>query len=295
VTDFRYRVCGLNVSSELELPELMRASEAEPVDVHVRFGKLGLPEVDTHIWRFSGDEQVVQAPGLGAIAVVGRAEIIVDPEPGVSPDVLAFPLLGPVFALLLHARGHFVLHASAVRLEGAGYGFLGDKGAGKSTTAAALIQHADADLLADDVVAFDGAGDLLPSFAQVKLANDAAAHFAGLKGTRRPPPVPEFQKNQIRLSKDPPSQPVPTRGLFELRRASDINIESMRFEDALKVLLRFSYVSRFSFRELDLTERRRIFQQATDLAGAGVVKRLYVPDSLESLVSVVDTLRGLAK
>ena len=294
MTLFHYRLFGLNVASEIELPELPHALEQGAADIVMRFGKLGLPEVDTQVWRFSSDQQTVQHPGMGAIAVIGQEEIVVDAEPGVQPDMLAFPILGPVLALLLHLRGHFVLHASAVKLGEAGFGFLGDKGAGKSTTAAALLQYGGAQMLADDIVAFDANGRIMPSFAQVKLAGDALAQFTELDGVLRPAPMPNFPKNQIRLNKEPPLQATPTRGLFDLQRSSEARIEALSFDEAIRVLVRFSYISRFIGRELDKMERRRFFLQATQLAVSGAVKRLYVPDTLEKLPQVIDTLRALS-
>jgi hypothetical protein len=291
---FHYRLFGLNVASELEFPELVRAMHPQSTDVVLRLGNLCRGDVDKQIWEYSADQQVMQHPKLGSIAIVGSGEILVDPKPGVSTDLLAFPLLGPIFALLLHIRGHFALHASAVKLGSAGLGFLGDKGAGKSTAAATLLQHADASLIADDLVAFDGAGHLLPSFAQVKLSTEALGRFSSLDGTLRVAPMANFPKNQVRLKKEPPETPTPTRALFELRRATEARIESMSFEDAMRVLLRFSYVSRFVERVLSPEERRRIFEQATALARSGVVKRLYVPDTLQNLPRMVDLLRSEA-
>ncbi|TGV75989.1 serine kinase, partial [Mesorhizobium sp. M2D.F.Ca.ET.145.01.1.1] len=81
-------------------------------------------------------------------------------------------------ARLLHQRGLLVLHASAIAVTGRGAIFMGDKGAGKSTTASALIR-AGHDLLTDDVVALDLANPnqpmIVPGFPQIKLAADAAA------------------------------------------------------------------------------------------------------------------------
>src|SRR2546421_132869 len=71
--------------------------------------------------------------GVGAFLVRGGREIVVDPAPGVEARVLRLSILGPAFGLLLHQRGRFVLHASAVASGGGVLAFAGGSGWGKST------------------------------------------------------------------------------------------------------------------------------------------------------------------
>jgi hypothetical protein len=66
-------------------------------------------------------------------------------------------MLQPVFTHLLAWQGHYVLHAAAVRREGAGYLVLGESGQGKSTLALAALEHGW-DVLADDLVSVSETG-----------------------------------------------------------------------------------------------------------------------------------------
>jgi hypothetical protein len=77
-------------------------------------------------------------------------EILYEPEAGVESDDLAVFLLGTCLAAALHQRGHFVLHASAVSVDGMAMLFCGTSGAGKSTMAAMLGRRGHP-LLNDDV------------------------------------------------------------------------------------------------------------------------------------------------
>ncbi|MDH4145944.1 MAG: hypothetical protein OEY23_12355 [Acidimicrobiia bacterium] len=96
-------------------------------------------------------------------------------------------LNGWVVATALHLRGHHVLHASAVTLDGVAVAFMGNSGMGKSTIAA-LLTLAGATLLADDVLRVDCDGRsawaqrgvasarLRPAAQALALAAGAGAH-----------------------------------------------------------------------------------------------------------------------
>ena len=75
------------------------------------------------------------------------------PESSCLEDSATY-LLGPVLGILLRRRGMTCLHASAVAWEGKAVAFVGDAGAGKSTTAAMLIENSWTGL-SDDIVALE--------------------------------------------------------------------------------------------------------------------------------------------
>lgn len=64
-------------------------------------------------------------------------------------------IIGPVLGCVLRLRHQICLHASVMEYNGKAFAFVGNKGAGKSTTAAALL-NAGARLISDDVAVMDG-------------------------------------------------------------------------------------------------------------------------------------------
>ena len=60
------------------------------------------------------------------------------PGPGLSHDDLCVYLIGPIMGFVLRQRGVTTLHASSITFHGRAIALVGDAGAGKSTTAAAL-------------------------------------------------------------------------------------------------------------------------------------------------------------
>jgi hypothetical protein len=84
--------------------------------------------------------------------------------------------LGPGIAVALHLRGHPLLHGAAVRVDSNAVAIVGTSGAGKSTTAAALVE-AGASLLSDEVVALDDSDRprIFPGHPSVAVHTDAVA------------------------------------------------------------------------------------------------------------------------
>jgi hypothetical protein len=79
------------------------------------------------------------------------AEVEVRRAPSGRADLLPILLAGTVSAFLLTLRGHTVLHASAVAIDGSALAFVGQSGRGK-TTLAALLCVGGAQLVTDDVL-----------------------------------------------------------------------------------------------------------------------------------------------
>ena len=173
---------GLTIRSDLALSGL-RAGDGEP-DVVVRRGAVPAPEG----FPPSG---IAHEPEARAdrLAWLDRARLrITEREVTVDSADEAFArqcVVGPGLGVLLHRRGVLVLHGAAIDVDGRAVVLLGEKGAGKSTTAASLLARGHR-LLADDLVAIDtgslesGAPVVLPGPTQMKLWPEAAA-AAGLE------------------------------------------------------------------------------------------------------------------
>jgi len=80
-------------------------------------------------------------------------------------------LLGPILGLVLRLRGVTCLHASAVAFENRCVAFVGQTGAGKSTTAAAFARQGYG-VISDDIVALverEGALHVMPAYPHLCL------------------------------------------------------------------------------------------------------------------------------
>ena len=172
-----YRIAGLAVASEIELPGLIVRGEGDgPPDVSIRLGPVPL-QLEGAVtvrptFEIAGDRFLLRIPGVARLLLQAGREIVIAIEDGTPQDDVAIFIIGTVFGILLHQREQAVFHASAVRVGDRAVLFCGVSGAGKSTMAAALAQRGYA-MLADDVCAITMSGDgramAQPDGRQLKL------------------------------------------------------------------------------------------------------------------------------
>jgi hypothetical protein len=157
-----YRISGVSVSSDIELPGLFPAPLGA-CDVAIRRGPVPRTLDDAvaagPIWAMTSDTFLLRVPGIGRFLINEGHTLVYEAEPGEARGDIVVFLMGTAFGILLRQRGLAVLHASSVRVNGAAMLFLGPSGAGKSTLAAALGQRGYP-LLTDDfcVVSLDAGG-----------------------------------------------------------------------------------------------------------------------------------------
>lgn len=173
-----YRVAGLVVASEIELPGAIAAAPPAqaPLDISVRAGPVpeSLPEASAlgPTWEIAGDRFLFRIPDVARFLLTGGREVVLETAAGVAPADISIFLTGTVLGILLHQRGQVVLHASAVRVNGKAVLFCGASGTGKSTLAAALAERGFP-LVTDDfcAVAANGADPVMvqPDGRSLKL------------------------------------------------------------------------------------------------------------------------------
>lgn len=159
---FDYRLFGLNIRSDIELPELPASANGEP-QVRIR-----LSDVDE-------GEQSLTIAGVVRFEVVEGSEIRVAPIAGAAERNIRLYLLGSAMGMLLHQRSLLPLHANAIEVGGRAVAFMGPSGSGKSTLAAWFHDHGYR-VLADDVCVLrldDGCVPVVvPGMARLRLWKD---------------------------------------------------------------------------------------------------------------------------
>ncbi len=293
-----YKSYGLAIRSETELPEL---GAAEPdgdrpvqVDVTIRFDRIDLASPGMQAkggkWYAVGTGMCVCYDGLGSFLIRGGTEIIVDPAPNSNDQTLRLFLLGPALAILLHQRGHLVLHASAVEIDGVGVVFMGAPGSGKSTTATAFHRRGHP-LVADDIVSvsFDRAGSALIDVAPplVKIWPDAATALG--EDLERAPRV-SLQIDKRLMSLQRPGSPacIPLGRIFILAEDECEQAVPLNSQEAFVELVRHTFVVHL------LSETQSVpahFRQCSAVAGSVPARRLNRRMSLDSLDFVIELVK----
>lgn len=183
MTMYHYRVAGWSVRSPRPLPYLAADNGPEapdPITIDFAAFDSASPCALTMgpFTIYSPDLIDLVPPGGPRLRVRdGRSITVADCDDLSAAEIHTF-LFGPAFTLLAHQRGRPPLHAGAVEIDGRTIGVAGHSGAGKSTTAHALVQRG-ARLLSDDQLLIDPATRLAyPAYPSAKLWAASATQLA---------------------------------------------------------------------------------------------------------------------
>jgi hypothetical protein len=243
-----YRISGMTVASEIELPGAWPLDSGEP-DIVMRQGRVARTLANslgsTLLWDADGDHFLLRGRGVGRFLLSDGREVIFEPEYGVPAARCAGFLQGMVIGMLLNQRGGIALHASAVAVSGKAVLFCGASGEGKSTLAAAVSMRGRG-MISDDVssITFDRAGHPFVSAdgRQLKLTNSSidALH---LNARRREAVLEKSDKTYV----SPPVRwtgadlPVGAIYLLRSRAGSPDSITPLESAAALQELNRNAY------------------------------------------------------
>lgn len=295
-----YSAFGLVIASEAVLDELRPARPTDNPDIRIVKGSIGYrrPEpTELSFMNFDDPSGILMVwPMVAGFRLLDDNTVVFEKYPDVEERFLAFPILGPVMAWLLNRRGLFLLHASAIDIDGRTLALMGDKMAGKSTTAAAFIR-AGFPLITDDLVAVDlhseAAPRIMPAFAQLKLTDEAAANVI-IEGTTALPLVHKhFPKRQHKLP-TMRSEAASIDWFVELERGgSEPCLIEFELSDAIRSLNRFSYMPRFSDANWSASDEGEHFRNCAKLASIAKVGWLGIPDGLSRLDETVSMMTRL--
>lgn len=293
---FHYSAYDMHVESEIELSDLHASEPAAAELPKLRIVRSNINRPDSGAlpmsFRSTGGEQVLSWAAVGAFRIAGPESIDVDANTDVPDSLVALPLLGAVMATLLHRRGHMVLHASAVEVGGVAVALLGDKGAGKSTSAAALVT-AGHRLISDDIVALDGSGPslrVLPGGSRLRLWPDSGQRLGAVGLTSLGRLHDQIDKGRY-AAPTAAQHPVPIERLYLLGRAASPGVRQVDSADALAALLRHGYVARFGYAGYG-DHLPAYFRQASELVRQGRVRALEVPLGLDRLDEIAPLVQS---
>lgn len=297
----RYTAYGLTIRSAFELPEflptdgdddsasadvVLRHNDVEPVPDSVEGVGRRRIDADPGTCRFSYD-------GIGSFLVEDGQQVVFDPadertqgERTVPRKVVRRLFANEMMGMVLHQRGELVVHASAVAVDGNAAVFLGPKGAGKSTTAAAF--HAQGyPVLEDDLVGirFDGEQPMVvPGVPQLRLLPDAIDAL-GVDGTTQPESEGDAEKRYKRI--ETVREPAPLTRCYRLRDGPELSFETVPPHEQVFSLISQTYTGGL-LAETETTADN--FRLCSGVAETTTFRTLHRPKDHDRLPSLVDRI-----
>jgi hypothetical protein len=300
---FAYAAHGLSIRSELRIPGLRAEPDSfsPPPDsagsqltirVEPRRGPPSTAGFDVDI---RPDVVEFDHFEFGRVTVRGGREIVVRPHERADEAALELFVAGPALAVALHQRGGLVLHATAVAIGDRALAILGEKGAGKSTLAAALTRRGHR-LLSDDVVVIaerDGRPVALAGTATLKIQPEAAQAL-GVDPSRLALLHPNAEKRSWPGAADdrapPPSTPLAT--LLVAAPGPGPSIAPLDGPATFLELVRHTYGARYDYMQRSGGSARH-FAQVAALVLAVRAFRLVRGDDLARLAETAERVETL--
>ena len=293
--NYFYSAYGLNIASDIYLPELLSSESGE--DVSIQTGNL----TDFSQNNELKNATAIERPGIsvrispnavgyhwtnfGSALIRHGREVIVSPKAGIENTDLSPFITGTILAVLLHQRGLMVLHGSAVVINGEAVAFLGDKGAGKSTLAA-YLQTRGHRLLTDDLVPLvsNKTNEIrtIPGFPRIRLWADSVESIG--KDPQELSLINRFvDKYSYRCFENFSNAPVKLNRLYVLEESDDTKIEQLKLPEAFIELARHTYLGRY-LRELAQTAEH--FNQCSKVVSSIPIFKLQRPHDFTVLSKV---------
>lgn len=286
-----YKAYGLNIFSEIELPELSIAPPLISWDLHIKRGVIIPPKLKkTSIYRRgiralfgkNSENLVLHWEGVATFEAINGNELTVDAHTE-DNNLISLFTVSEGLGLILFQKGYFLLHASSVKVGDKAWCFMGSPGAGKSTTAAAFIK-AGCPLLSDDLTAIsfdrDGKAYIIPAYPQLKIWDNTVN---GLEYNRSDlQPVSEgVNKFSYKPNGNFDLEPVLLGAIYFLHKAknqpklAELNTFSIPVETLKNFPLPFSLLSGESIKQH--------FLQSLQCAESAEIWRKRRPDGFELL------------
>lgn len=170
-----YKVYGLKIISEIEVPEFIKSDDfnKENCDVEISFGKDSF-YVDSGLEHYyKKNDMLFTIKDVARYHIIDGNRILVDKFHESDEIKVKTYLLGSAFGMLLMQRGIVAIHGGCVSKDNKPLIIVGESGAGKSTMVNKLIRDGYK-FIADDISAINVEKGIViePSFPQQKLCED---------------------------------------------------------------------------------------------------------------------------
>jgi hypothetical protein len=286
-----------HIDSDIDIPELHGITGSGSIQITLRTGDVPDTLADAQNlgdWcSVSPREYLLNVPHVARYYVGQGHDVRVEIQPGTPISDVSTYLLGSVFGALCHQNGLLPLHASAVESNGLVTAFLGDSGAGKSTTAAAL-QHRGYRIVSDDICLLEPAGEtmrVIPVAGWLKLWRQSL-DYLGETPEERNRTYSTDDKYRVYLSQQSFASRKMANLVF-LDRTTDpakkVTLEPLSASETIAAMMDMTYLNYVN----QLTHAEpELFLRCARILSTARGYRLTIPWNLDQMDSVIDLIES---
>lgn len=232
--NYRYTIFGLNINSQIPLPELIEVSDWN-VDVQVTLGEvpdeLAKPEGRGVLFQAAPGEFLLRIPNVARFYVTNGNKVVIEMAKEIAHSEARPFLYGPALGALLWQRKCMVFHGSVINFGKEAWIVSGNSGAGKSSLAGAALK-AGLQVATDDTVALDlseGIAKAWPGYPYIKLWEDVVEQLQ-LMDTVKGPVREQIRKFYHPLGEQFVNEALPVKGVVWLNSHNKQQVEATEVE-----------------------------------------------------------------
>lgn len=299
MNSFFYKIYGLKVASELEIPEAQECGGTNP-DVTIELGCIpeflkGSKEKGYGTWTNGTVNAWFYTPGTAQFYVEGGTRILVEPEDEGNKALMNSMILSAGLCLVLLQRNEPVLHGSAIVSGKKAAVISGESGAGKSTVTMEILKE-KVGFLADDTVRIqmrDGGVYAHPTYPQQKVCRNHIEEYGlDLKKLRY---IDEGRDKFALMRRECYLQDAVELGtVMVLKKRSGIDgvkVKKLEGKEALDLLLDNLYLSN-TYKEI-VGVSFELLQQMICIVNRTEIYEIYRPAEGNSLGQVLDEIKKI--
>lgn len=229
---YYYKVYGLNVESDILVPELTILDNDIDKNIDVKIYYKTMPDdIKQNVNEgkkafYNGQYVWFHIDNVGTYLIQNGDTVTIDLCENPDLNILKVYILGSVLGIILLQRNTVAIHGGSIVINNKGCIFTGDKGAGKSTLTTALRQRGY-DFVSDDVGAIELSDIPMinPGFGYQKLCEDAMTKL-GYDSSKYTPFRSDMNIKYIVPALDNfVSEKVPFKALFEIEQGDTQKVE----------------------------------------------------------------------
>lgn len=175
-----YKVYGLIVESDIEIPELLSIdNNVNKIDIKITKDKIPnkvIEKIPSYSWfKYDVNSMVFTVKNIGSFYIYDGKNIVVQPSENADKQGIKTFILGTSFGMILLQRNEVAIHGGSILIGENAIILTGQSGAGKSTLTNAFRQY-KYPFMADDVSSTIELQDEIfiePAYPQQKICRDA--------------------------------------------------------------------------------------------------------------------------
>jgi hypothetical protein len=289
-----YKAFGLQIASELELPGLF--PHEGKADATIRFGEVpeqlqGEIKYRGVLYESNSEQFLLKVPNVAKYLIQGKNEVIIEKYNGVTEDELSLFTVNTPIGVLLHQRGFFPLHASAIEFNDVCVVFTGISGVGKSSILTAFQRHGYR-VLTEEICSISLSENKVPyvhpGAAYVYLWRDVLEYFdinsSQLKHRSNNP-----EKYKLPLNENYCDKLLPLKRIYILNthNLSEVKIEELKGQDKILPIRNNSYRKRIG---ISITNPIESFLNYSNICRHVIIKQIFRPRGKLSIEEIYESI-----